>query len=275
MKSDSVMKKKQPNTFHVTNIGVTDIGKKRSSNEDFIYFKKKEKEYINKKESLMLVADGMGGHERGAEASKTIIKVIRKHISSPKLLFNKSKKNITHKTLPEEINNFYSLVINGVGKANEILYKRNQQYKLKRYMGSTIVGLILFKNHALWFHVGDSRLYRYRNSTLELMTTDHSAYEKWLQEGKKGKEPKKNIITKAIGPYENIKPDITWDTLKENDIYMLCSDGLTNMISNNEIENILKSDKDITCAVKKLLNSSNAAGGKDNISIILCKVQKS
>ena len=123
----------------------------------------------------------------------------------------------------------------------------------------------------LWFHVGDSRLYRWRNSNLTCLTTDHSAYSDWVRRGKAGQEPGKNIVTRAVGPKEGVIPDIEWEEYQKDDAYILCSDGLNDMISDEEITNILKQHNDVDDMAVGLVNAAISAGGKDNTSVVVCK----
>ncbi len=166
-----------------------------------------------------------------------------------------------------------SLVALAVSQANKQIFKRNQQAGLKRFMGTTVVGLILLDSgHALWFHVGDSRLYRWRNNSLRCLTTDHSAYMGWVGNGRKGIEPKKNIITRAIGPNPAVTESTGWERRQKNDIYILCSDGLTDMIAEEQIADVFRFEIDVGKIAGCLVEMANKAGGKDNVSTVVCKV---
>jgi serine/threonine protein phosphatase PrpC len=124
----------------------------------------------------------------------------------------------------------------------------------------------------MWFHVGDSRLYRWRDSTLRLLTRDHSAYMEWVREGSLGKEPAKNIVTRAIGPKEGVVPDIEWEPCQEKDTYILCSDGLHDMLSDEEIVDILKNNDNVDDMAVRLVDAAIDAGGKDNTSVVVLRV---
>ena len=176
--------------------------------------------------------------------------------------------------VPAEVVCFSTLAAEAVDEANSILYARNQEAQLKRFMGTTVVGLIAVKeeDYMLWFHVGDSRIYRWRNSNLECLTSDHSAYAKWVKEGRQGTEPSKNIITRAIGPNAASSADIGWGKGQPDDIYILCSDGLTDMITDDHIAEILKAEDNVDDITKQLVDAAKEAGGKDNTSTIVCKV---
>jgi len=244
--------------------GISDTGRLRTENQDFIY--------LDKEGHFVLLADGMGGHERGAEASRTIIEILQKYLQPERIL--SELKDITNvEGAPAEIICLFSLVDKGVNKANDVLYERNKEAGLERYMGATIVGLVPVESgHVMWFHIGDSRLYRWRDSKLKLLTNDHSAYAEWVRAGRSGKEPTKNIVTRAIGPKEGVVPDIEWEEFQKDDIYILCSDGLNDMLSDEEIAGIIKNNKDVDDITVRLVDAALDAGGKDNTSVIVCKV---
>jgi serine/threonine protein phosphatase PrpC len=244
--------------------GVSDVGRIRTENQDAIY--------LDKEGHFVLLADGMGGHERGAEASQTIIEILKEFLQPEKIL--SELKDITNvEGAPAEIICLFSLVDKGVNKANSVLFERNRKAGLERYMGATLVGMVpVSKEHILWFHVGDSRLYRWRDSALRLLTRDHSAFNEWVREGRSGTEPTKNIVTRAIGPKEGVVTDIEWETCKEKDIYILCSDGLHDMLSDEEIAGILKSNDNVDKIAVSLVDAAIEAGGKDNTSVVVLRV---
>jgi protein phosphatase len=140
-------------------------------------------------------------------------------------------------------------------------------------MGTTIVGLVLVADtHVLWFHIGDSRLYRWRNSVLQQLTTDHSALVEWQRRGGIGTAPPKNLLTRVMGNNPLVEADIEYDKREKDDIFILCSDGLTDMVTDEQIIEALKAQNNVSYIANSLVESALAAGGKDNISIIVCKV---
>ena len=206
---------------------------KRKINED---------SYVIKPElGLYIIADGMGGHERGAEASRMIIDVLKSYFKPDKL--ESELKDITAvEGIPAEVNGIFALIDMGIRDANKVVFEKNRDEGLERYMGSTLVGFILTENlYIIWFNVGDSRLYRFRDGTLSQLTEDHSAYTEWLNRGRIGDEPSKSIITRAVGPKEGVIPDMNWEKGKKEDIYLLCSDGLHDQVSDDEISDIEQS----------------------------------
>ena len=251
-------------TPQIVATGISDTGYVRSENEDSIW--------IDDSGLVLAVADGMGGHERGAEASQTAIKVFQERLNRETI--KEELKDVTAMIdVPPEIESLYTIIARAVEESANVLYDRNLELKLKRYMGTTIVGLVLVEdNHVLWFHIGDSRLYRWRDSTLKSLTTDHSLYAEWMSAGRIGEEPGKNIITRVIGVNPGVAADIEWDKRQKDDIYILCTDGLTGMVTDEEMEEILHAGNNVKDIANLLVDTALAAGGKDNVSVVVCKV---
>jgi len=244
--------------------GISDRGCQRAQNEDAIF--------LDAGGKFLLLADGMGGHERGAEASQSAIDIIQKYFG-PEVMAAELQDITAGGGVPPEISCVLSLVDDAVNQANKEIYERNQQARLQRFMGTTAVGLILVDGgYVVWFHVGDSRLYRWRDSVLECLTIDHSAYMAWVRNGRKGEPPKKNIITRAIGPNPAVAPSTKWATHQQDDIYFLCSDGLTDMITEDRITEILNAESDVKVIANNFVEAAKNAGGKDNVSTIVCRV---
>lgn len=248
---------------HLTICAVSDPGRKRSENEDSIF--------VDGEGHFMLLADGMGGHERGAEASQTAIEIMQEFLH-PEILLEEIADITDAEGISTEIICLSSLVEDAVEKANAVIYQRNQEKGLKRFMGTTVVGLVPLKTDILWFHVGDSRIYLWRDSVLKQLTKDHSAYLQWEREGRLGVQPAKNVITKAIGPNQNTSVDIGYDSRMKNDIYILCSDGLSDMLPDDKIAEILAEQEPVHFAANRLADAANDAGGKDNVSVVLCQI---
>jgi protein phosphatase len=255
----------QVDTTNIIASGISDPGRIRSENEDSIM--------LDESGNFMLLADGMGGHERGAEASRTALRIIQEYLQ-PEVLREKLMDITQVEDVPAEIIGLSALVGDAVDEANYVLYTRNQEAQLKKYMGTTVVGLVPVTagEYMLWFHVGDSRLYRWRDANLECLTIDHSAYAEWIHQGRQGEKPSKNIITRAIGPSVASSVDIGWEKWRPSDIYILCSDGLTDMITDDEIVDILNSANNVNDTTARLIEAAIEAGGKDNTSVIVCQV---
>lgn len=244
--------------------GISDPGQIRSDNQDSIY--------LDKDGNFLLLADGMGGHERGAEASATALDVIQ-HYLQPELILSELQDITNVEDMPSKVICLFSLVDKGINKANSKLFEINRKEGIDRYMGSTVVGLIpVDDDNIMWFHVGDSRIYLWRDFTLKRLTSDHSAYAEWLRDGQNGQKPAKNIVTRAVGPKEGVVADIKWDKSIKGDVYIMCSDGLTDMISEEKMSDILRLNKDVDETAKIMVEEANNAGGKDNTSVIVCKI---
>jgi serine/threonine protein phosphatase PrpC len=253
------------NTARIVASGISDVGHVRSENEDSIW--------LDNEGLVLLVADGMGGHERGAEASQTAIKNFRE-LLTPETI-NKEASEITAAAgVPPEIGSLYTIIYRAIGKTASFLSDRNAELKLDLFMGTTIVGLVLVADtHVLWFHIGDSRLYRWRDSSLEQLTADHSALVEWQRKGAIGTAPPKNLLTRVMGNNPLVEADIEYDKREKGDTFILCSDGLNDMVTDEKIEEILKAQNNVADIANSLVNEALAAGGRDNISVIVCKVQ--
>lgn len=244
--------------------GVSDPGRMRPQNEDSIF--------IDEAGAFVLLADGMGGHERGADASRIALEVIREFFT-PEVMAAEMADITDGGGIPAEISCYLSLADLSVRKANTVIYERNRSEGLQRFMGTTVVGLAVTQSgYAFWFHVGDSRIYRMRDGVLEQLTKDHSAYNEWVRKGRNGEAPKKNIITRAIGPTAAVSGSTGWEAFNPGDYYLLCSDGLSDMLDDGRIADIIASgNDDVLQTAVRLIDGANDAGGKDNVSVILCR----
>jgi protein phosphatase len=220
----------------------------------------------------MLLADGMGGHERGAEASEAAIAVLKERLQ-PDILMQELADITDAEGIPTEVICLSAIVEDAVKDANQMIYARNIKANLKRFMGTTIVGLVPIEaEFMLWVHGGDSRLYRWRTGVLTQLTADHSAHSQWERSGRQGAEPAKHVITRAIGPNKMASADISWEKWQKGDVYLLCSDGLTDMLSDQSISGIFAGHNEIDRIAADLIDAANEAGGKDNVSVVVCKV---
>ena len=249
---------------NVEAVGISDVGKERKENEDAFW--------IDESGLILLLADGMGGHENGAEASRCAIDIF-----SELLNLHKIEEEMSDSTaminVPPEIAKLFPIIDRAVDETASLLWERNRELNLNLPMGTTIVGLVLIgEYHVLWFHVGDSRIYRLRESKLERLTKDHSAYQEWLDSGEQGIEPGKNIILRALGLSPMVYADTNWDHRQEGDVFLLCSDGLTDMITDEQIKDILKSEQNIYDCTHSLVEAALEAGGLDNTSVVVCRV---
>ena len=235
----------------------SDIGKARQINEDS-YFASKPDDEIQ----LFIVADGMGGYKGGEIASSMAINSAKNYILS-----NFEKSKIDKETL-------LSLVKSSSQYANMVVYEKAQKDEELRNMGTTLDVCLIYQNKAFISHIGDSRIYRIRKEFMRKLTKDHSYVQQLVDEGKITKEegmnhPKKNMLIKALGCTEFIEPDSMIKGFIKGDIILMCTDGLTNMVSEQEIFNILKNNSSEPS--KNLIEKANKNGGLDNITAIVIK----
>ncbi len=235
---------------------ITDRGRLRNSNQDSVFC---DENPVGRFPNLFLVADGMGGHKAGDLASKLCIEEVVSRI------------RISEARTP--VNAFEQ----AIAAANQKVFQSAQEDSEFAGMGTTLVGAMVEDDTVYIVNIGDSRLY-YMRDYLEQITVDHSLVEEMVQSGEIQKEemrthPNKNIITRAIGTDDTVRPDCFELKVQEGDVLLLCSDGLTNMIDDVEIEKILKRHKeDMKLAGENLVQQANEAGGKDNISVILVRL---
>ncbi len=250
--------------------GLTNVGCVREHNEDNIL--------IDEELGLLLVADGMGGHQAGEIASMEAIKIIRQMLkmqerdlnqqNSLSRLWSKFQNDTANNKLKERY------LVKALYEANRHIYQLNLERNAWNGtgMGTTVAGCwILSADKMLVFHVGDSRVYRFRNQKMEGLTKDHSVLQKWHELGCIGEKPKSNIIINAIGPFPESVPEVQTVIIENSDAFLICSDGLTDMLDDEDIEGILSgltADK-TDYYNQKLLLAALKKGGKDNVSIIL------
>jgi len=232
---------------------LTDPGKVRDHNEDSVIVVKNKMDEV-----LLAVADGMGGHRGGEIASSIAISHIGKRFQDTSSVGTK-----------EDAISFIKEI---VSEANVLLYKYTSEHKESSGMGTTIVLAIMTKDFLLFGNIGDSSGYVLKNNKLNKITIDHTLVSLLVQSGELTLEeakdhPRKNVLMKALGATSTIEMDV-FDVEKDVDGILLCSDGLTNMLDDEQITKVLL-DEDITLdqRLKKLVTKSNNRGGTDNISI--------
>jgi len=232
--------------------GKSDIGSVRSTNQDSVLIRKFGDIY------LLAVADGLGGQPAGDVASKMAVIELEETV----------KANIGK--IPEK-----EILIQAVAKANREIYllsKENPEYK---GMGTTLVAAILFGDGAVIVNVGDSRGYLIADGIRQI-TQDHSLAQEMSEKGNNGREnasPQKNIVTRVLGVAAEVKPDF-FEVKLEGKTLLLCSDGLTNTLSDLEIQQIVNSVPVVEAACDRLIAAANEKGSKDNVTVILAKDTK-
>lgn len=251
--------------------GMTDIGRKREKNEDnFGIFE------ISENAFLLLVCDGMGGHDGGEIASESAL------LSFINEIDNQTDGKISHGklVLDDDEADVPMMLENALSAANFEVWQRSHGDVSLRGMGTTLVGAVVMKDpYRAWsVNLGDSRLYRIRNEEMLQMTKDHSYIQFLIDSGKISpeeaeKRTDRNIITKAVGISVQAEPDIKKLDVQSGDILVLCSDGLSGMLSTEEICGISdKRDSTLESRVRSLISLANDAGGDDNITVVLAEL---
>ncbi len=239
----------------------TDIGKFRDINEDDYYVS----DYVSDAEAIYaVVADGMGGHSAGDVASSMAIHVACDYIEAN---FDAQKG----------IDGIKELLKNAVVFANNAVFSSASTKDGLSGMGTTFTMCFLLGKSLIAAHVGDSRMYLMRQGKLKKLTRDHSLVEELVKSGsitelEAQKHPQKNVITRAVGAFAEVDADIFSEELKEGDIILLCTDGLTNEISEKKIHKTIKEESSLMGAAQKLVFCAIDAGGKDNITAVLLKI---
>ena len=231
---------------------MTDTGRVRTANQDYIFA---STEPVGALPNLFLVADGMGGHKAGDYASRFIV------------------ENLTAYIRTASDSQIVSLLREGITKVNYMLYRESMEKPELAGMGTTLVAAVADGNTMYVANVGDSRLYLMRRQ-LKQVTKDHSYVEELvsmgrLERGSTDYRKQKNIITRAVGAEERISVDFFEVSLEPGDYILMCSDGLSNMLENAEMEEIICSELDLQEKTEKLITVANDNGGKDNIAVIL------
>ena len=231
-----------------------DIGRKREVNQDFVFVSDTP---IGNLPNLLVVADGMGGHKAGDFASRFAVESLKECL----------EKNTEDR--PE------AAIRAAIQTANQKLIEAAKQDVRLEGMGTTLIVATVIE-HTLYFaNIGDSRLYLL-NDDIKQLSRDHSFVQEMVRLGGINAEeakhhPDKNIITRAIGAKEQVEIDFFEYRLKKGDIILMCTDGLSNMMEDEEMYRIVKSSRDIVEAVERLIERANENGGKDNIGVVLAE----
>ncbi len=234
----------------------TDVGSKRSMNQDFFYCNENP---VGSFRNLFVVADGMGGHKAGDHASKLCVESMADSI-----------RRTSHKTP-------VTIFEEAVNKANDEVYRAAQENLAFEGMGTTMVACTLTDYTMYVANIGDSRLYLLRDG-LSQITVDHSLVEELIKQGnltvsEARVHPQRNIITRALGTDVQVNADFFEVTVQKGDIVLLCSDGLSNMLDDEDMEYIIRHSDTLEEAGTALVSRANQCGGDDNITVVLVQVE--
>ncbi len=247
-------------------VRLTDVGRLRDHNEDAVA--------SDLSIGLLVLADGMGGYKAGEVASEIAVLMIAAEITESlqnKTRLNKSAPNL----LPES-----QMLIDAVEKTNAAIYQISQNQLQCAGMGTTLVVGIFTDNKLVVGHIGDSRMYRLRAKNLVQLTEDHSLVQEQINAGVITQEQAKlsnnrNLVTRALGIDPVVELELQELDVEVDDVYLLCSDGLSDLIDDAEIGEILvEADGNIVHAANKLIQSANENGGTDNISVVIATIKK-
>jgi protein phosphatase len=248
--------------------GLSDVGLQREHNED---------SYVVLKEfDLFVVADGMGGHRAGDVASRLATETISEFFRST------ANEDVTwpfhfDTNLSEEENR----LLTGIRVANRQIFERSTRSRECHGMGTTVVGCMFSPRKKRMYigHVGDSRCYRVREGKIQQLTRDHSLINDYLlampdlTEEQRSELPK-NVITRALGMQDQVVVDLQHDDPRSGDVYILCSDGLSGMVVDEDIQDIVAAGTDMREACKRLIAKANEHGGEDNITAVLIRIEE-
>jgi serine/threonine protein phosphatase PrpC len=249
-------------------VRLTDVGRVREHNEDTIA--------SDETMGLVVLADGMGGYKAGEVASEIAVLSITAEIKEAIASQRPGKIDLSLGMQAEA-----RLILNAVKSANEVIYSVSQTQSQCAGMGTTLVVGLFTNNKLLVGHIGDSRMYRLRNEVLSQITVDHSLLQEQIRSGLITAEQakysvKKNLVTRALGVDPEVDLEVNEFEVEVNDIYLVCSDGLSDLVDDITIESALnKLSSDLDCSAKALVQLANDSGGSDNISVILIKVRES
>lgn len=241
--------------------GLSDVGRKRESNEDEFL--------VEPSMHLYAVADGMGGHAAGEVASRIAVDALRESLAARP--DGRSRIDLGEAALSLQ---------EAVHHANLRICDSVQAHSERRGMGTTLVALLVRSERAIIGHVGDSRAYLLRDGSLRRLTSDHS----WVNEQVKlgllspdaaQKHPMRNIVTRALGSRSEVTAEVSEEWIRPGDVFLLCSDGLNTMLSDGEIEQVLsRHESDPEAACRELVRRANERGGEDNTTVVVLHVDR-
>ncbi|MGD9597766.1 MAG: Stp1/IreP family PP2C-type Ser/Thr phosphatase [Steroidobacteraceae bacterium] len=246
-------------------VGLTDTGKVREHNEDTIA--------VDSDLGLLVLADGMGGYNAGEVASgiavKTIVNLVREAMEREDMTVIDPATKLTRPSI---------ILRDAITRANKIIYQTARSQPQCEGMGTTVVSALLFDNMISIAHVGDSRLYRLRSNKFEQVTMDHSLLQELVDRGFYSPEEaqraaNKNYVTRALGVEANVEVELQEVPVQKGDHYVLCSDGLCDMVEDSDIHLTINTFSDnLDTVVKHLIQLANDNGGRDNVSVVMAQV---
>ena len=246
-------------------VGMTDTGKVREHNEDTIAY--------DGDMGLLVLADGMGGYNAGEVASgiavKTIFNLVREAVEREDMRIPDKGSGLSRPTI---------ILRDAIHRANKIIYQTARTQPQCEGMGTTVVGALFFDNRISIAHVGDSRLYRQRGSQIAQVTMDHSLLQELVDRGFYSPEEaqraaNKNYVTRALGVEPAVEVEVQEQPVNKGDFFVLCSDGLSDMVEDDDIHLTVSTfGANLDAVAKHLIQLANDNGGKDNVSVVMAQV---
>lgn len=243
--------------------GATDVGRKRSNNEDRFF--------IADAEPFALVADGMGGHAAGEVAATLAVEQISAVMGAS---LHAQEEFWPYRLDP--MGGVQTRRLRGAIRwANQYIYEQSQTHQKYEGMGTTVVSTLFFERQMVVAHVGDSRLYRLRKDHFQQLTEDHSLQNSYAKQGAaEAAWIPKNMILRALGIHGSVQVDVREHLVEVGDVYLLCSDGLTDMVSDEQIRHILQNAKDLDAVCEDLIGRANHHGGVDNVTVVVARIEE-
>jgi protein phosphatase len=249
-------------------VGQSHTGKVREHNEDTIAF--------DADLGLMVLADGMGGYNAGEVASgiavKTIVNLVRDSADREDLSALDQATGLTRRSI---------VLRDAVLRANKVIFQTAKTQPQCEGMGTTVVGALFYDDRVTIAHVGDSRMYRVRGGKLEQVTSDHSLLQELVDRGFYSPEEaqraaNKNYVTRALGVEPTVEVEIQEDVVQKGDRYIICSDGLSDMVEDADIHLTVNTfGANLDTVAKQLIQLANDNGGRDNVSVLMAQVMES
>jgi PPM family protein phosphatase len=246
--------------------GDTNVGLKRAHNEDSIHLPVDER--------LAIVADGMGGHASGEVASKMAVDTVVEYFKS-----TADEQLLTWPFMVDRGARADTIrLVAGIKLANMKIHEHAQRDPGCKGMGTTITAALFLDDKMVIGHVGDSRIYRLREGEIEQVTEDHSLINDYIKMKRMTAEeaaswPHKNVIVRALGMKDTVQVDVHTEVPRIGDLFLICSDGLSGMVTDPQIVELVRREPDLDRACERLIEAANAAGGIDNISIVLARIE--
>lgn len=246
--------------------GKSDVGRRRQKNEDSFL--------LSPELELMMVADGMGGHVGGELASKLCVETTQQILTE----LDRDPESTVEEGSEVKPGDFQSYLRYAISSASGRIFHKSHEEPALKGMGTTAVAALFRKNMVYIANVGDSRAYRIREGKIEQITEDHSLVGEQVKAGILSPEEAKshrfkNIITRSVGFQEAVQADVDIRTVQVGDRYLLCSDGLSNMLDDTDLCRVVSANSDAEQACQQLIDLANERGGDDNITVVIAEVQ--